>query len=58
MLQRGEVDVFSVGLGINLERSMVIDYSMPTDLKYLKLIAAKPRGASMNMWVYVRVFGV
>ena len=57
MLQRKEVDVYSVGLGFNLPRSLVIDYSMPTESNRMKLIARKPIDGGINIWVYVLVFG-
>ena len=56
-LQREEVDVFSVGLGVNLQRSHVLDYPIPTYRDPITLIAAIPKGASTNFWVYVRIFG-
>ena len=57
-LQRQEVDVVSTSIGINLQRSYYIDYPIPTRRGIITLLAAIPKGASPNMWVYVRVFGV
>ena len=58
LLQRKEVDVVSAGLGVNLQRSHVIDYPIPTWYEQVTLVAAIPRGTSTNFWVYVTVFGV
>ena len=58
MLQRGEVDVNTAGLGINLQRSHVLDFPVPTFREPISLIAAIPKGTSTHFWVYVRVFGV
>ena len=57
-LQRKEADVASSGLGINLQRSYFIDYTIPTHVEPITLIAAIPKGVSTDMWVYVGVFGV
>ena len=58
MLQRKEVDVNTAGLGINLERSYVLDFPVATSREPITLIAAIPKGVSTNFWVYVSVFGV
>ena len=57
-IQRKEVDVLSMGMGINLQRSYVVDFPISTDRQAITLIAAIPKGAAPNMWVYVRVFGI
>ena len=56
MLQRREVDVFTMGTGINLQRSLVLDLPLPTWREPMTLIAAIPKGTSINFWVYVRLF--
>ena len=58
LLQRKEVDVLSMGLGINYERSFVIDYPLATQRQPITLIAGVPKGGGPNMWVYIQVFGV
>ena len=58
LLERKEVDVLSMGLGINHQRSYVIDYPIATHRQPITLIAAIPKGGAPNMWVYVQVFGV
>ena len=58
MLQRREVDVFSIALGINLNRSHYIDYPLPTLRNQRSLIAAIRNRTSISVWVYVRVFGL
>ena len=58
LLQQKEVDVISSGLGINLPRSNFFDFPIPTYRTSVTLIAALPRGVSLNMWVYVKVFGI
>ena len=58
MLRRGEADVVTVGLGVNLFRSDLIDYAIPTWRPPITLIAAIPKGTSSQFWIYVRVFGV
>ena len=35
-----------------------MDYTLPTDRGQLTLIAAIPKGTSINFWVYIRVFGI
>ena len=57
-LQRKEADVASNGIGINLLRSNFIDYTIPIVRAPVTLIAVIPKGVSLNMWVYVDVFGV
>ena len=57
MLQRGEVDVASAGLGINLRRASVIEYTIPVDREANTLVASIPKGIAFNVWVYVNVFG-
>ena len=57
-LQRKEVDVVSSGVGVRFQRSFVMDYPFATARSRITLIAAIPKGAAPNMWVYVRVFGV
>ena len=58
MLQREEVDVNTAGLGINLERSFILDFPVPTSREPITLIAAIPKGMPTNFWAYVSVFGV
>ena len=58
MLQRGEIDVDSVGIGINIPRTAILDFPIPLHKTVNTLIAAKPEGIAPNMWVYVRVFGL
>ena len=57
-LQRKEVDVVSSGVGVRFQRSFVMDYPFATARSRITLIAAIPKGAAPNMWVYVRVLGV
>ena len=58
MLQRQEADVVTTRLGINLQRSFFIDYSIQLYYGKIGLNALLPiKGTSPNMWVYVRVFG-
>ena len=57
-LQRREADVVGTGLGINHLRSNFIDFAIPSDRQPLTLIAKIPKGVTLNMWVYVEVFGV
>ena len=64
MLQRKEVDIFTVGLGISLERSMIIDFAIPTSFESLILVGKIPtftqniKTVTQNLWTYVGVFGV
>ena len=57
VLQRKEADVFSSGLAITFERSEFIDYPTATIHTPQTLHAAIPKGISINMWVYLTVFG-
>ena len=58
LIQRKEVDVLSMGIGINLHYSAIVEFPFPTYRQPITLIAAMPKGAAPNMWVYVRVFGI
>ena len=58
MIQRGEIDVDSTGNGINLERTILLDFPICTHRVISRLIAGKPEGNSLDMWVYLRVFGI
>ena len=58
MLQRKEIDVASAGLGIKLNRISVLDFTSPIHFDRITLIGAKPKAAEINVWVYVRVFGI
>ena len=58
VLQRKEADVVSVLMGMNPQRCSVIDCSLPTLRDPITLISSIPKGINMNIWVYVRVFGV
>ena len=58
LMQKKEVDVFSMGMGIHLLYSSIIDFPFATNRKPITLIAARPRGAAHELWVYVRVFGI
>ena len=58
LLQRQEVDTVSTGFGINVQRSKYIDYPIATNKEAVTLIAAIPKSASPNVWVYVKVFGL
>ena len=58
MLQRKEIDVASAGLGIKLNRLSVLDFTSPIHFDRITLIGAKPKAAEINIWVYVRVFGI
>ena len=57
MVERGEVDVLSNGLGVSLHRSTVLDYTIPTHMSSTTLIGQRPRGNAPDMWVYLRIFG-
>ena len=57
-LQRNEIDVAATQLGVNLQRTEIIDYPIPINSKQLKFLAAKSSGRSPDMWVYVEVFGL
>ena len=57
-LQRQEADVVTTNLGINSQRSTVIDFPMQIILSKFALCAIiSTKGVSPNMWVYVNVFG-
>ena len=58
VLQRKEADVCSFGMGVLLDRALVIDFPFPVINDPTTLFALKPTGIAPNMWVYVRVFGV
>ena len=58
VLQRKETDVCSLAIGVLLERLPALDYSIPTNPGIVTLIAAKPSGTNINMWVYLEVFGI
>ena len=58
LMQKKEVDVFSMGMGIHILYSSIIDFPFATNRKPITLIAARPKGAAHEMWVYVRVFGI
>ena len=58
MLQRKEIDVNSVGVGINIMRTSIIDFPVPTHCLQNTLATESPKGKAPNTWVYVRVFGV
>ena len=58
MMQRGEIDVDAIGIGINLPRTSLFDYPIPLHRSVSTLVAGRPEGIAPNMWVYVRVFGV
>ena len=58
ILQRNEVDIVSLGLGQTSQRCSVIDCPMSTLRNPLTLIAAKPKGTTVRLWVYIEVFGV
>ena len=57
-LQRKEIDVAATQLGINLRRTEVIDYPMPIKTQKMKFLAAKSVGRTLDMWVYIEVFGL
>ena len=57
LLQRKEVDICSVGLGVTVKRNSVIDYPIATLRDKITLIASRPKGTTVNMWVYIEVFG-
>ena len=57
MLQSGEIDVASAGLGIRINRISAIDFTSPIHFDREALIAIKPNASSINVWVYVQVFG-
>ena len=58
MLQRKEIDVNSVGVGINMGRTSIIDFPVPSHCVSKTLATESPKGKAPNMWVFVRVFGV
>ena len=47
MIQRGEIDVDSTGNGINLERTILLDFPICTHRVISRLIAGKPEGNSL-----------
>ena len=55
MLQRKEADICSDGVGVTYDRSMVINYPMPITRMPCSLVAAMPRGTSINMWAFIKV---
>ena len=57
MLQRGEVDVCSLGHTVKLQITNAIDLPLPAHREPMALIAALPKGTYAKFWVYVRVFG-
>ena len=57
-LQRREADIVSVLMGMRAQRCSVIDCSAPTLRDTITLISAIPKGTAINMWVYLKVFGV
>ena len=52
-----KMDVLTNGLGVNLARSKVLDYTIPTRMSSSTLLAQTPRGNAPNMWVFLQVFG-
>ena len=40
------------------KRTSAIDYPMPLSRTPITLMSALPKGSTINMWVYVKVFGV
>ena len=58
MVQRGEIDVDATGIGYNLQRASLLDFTIPSHSAASTLIAGRPEGMALDMWVYVRVFGV
>ena len=58
VLQRDEADIVSVLMGMGAQRCSVIDCSAPTLRDTITLISAIPKGTAVNIWVYLRVFGV
>ena len=58
MIQRGEIDIDSVGIGVTMKRSAIIDFPIPTVTKPAVFIARRPEGTAPDAWVYVRVFGI
>ena len=58
LLHRKEADIVSVLMGMGAQRCSVIDCSAPTLRDTITLISAIPKGTAMNMWVYLKVFGL
>ena len=57
LLQQKKADVFSPGAGITAQRAEYIDYSIGIHRQPITLHAAIQKGITLNMWVFVRVFG-
>ena len=55
--QSKKVDI-CLSVTINPERTSVVDFPIPVRREAITLMSAIPRGNTMNMWGYVRVFGV
>ena len=58
LLQRQEVDVLSIAMGIQLQRSYLMDFPLATYRQPVTLVSVIQKGAAPNMWVYVQVFDV
>ena len=58
ILQRNEADIVSVLMGMGAQRCSVIDCSAPTLRDTITLISEIPKGTAINIWVYLKVFGV
>ena len=57
MIQRGEIDVDSVGIGINIQRLSIIDFPIQTQEVPVIFIVQRPQGTATDVWVYIKVFG-
>ena len=55
VLQRREADACTSALGVTFERASVIDYPLPIVHQPCSLIAALPKGTSLNTWAYLEV---
>ena len=58
ILQRKEADICSVGMGMKLERSTAVGFTLPTHRDIITLIAPSTEGISIDMWAYLEIFGV
>ena len=56
-LHRKEIDICSIGVGIKLERTAAVDFTIPTHRDTITLIGPNTEGDSVNVWAYIEVFG-
>ena len=57
MLSKNEIDIESSGLGVSVERTSALAYTIPTYSAQMCLFAMVPEGTAPQVWVYTKVFG-